>query len=303
MSPSLLFTLATCLLFSLCLAQDGTGLVTASQPVDVDKAQLASLVQHNFITLTNTNCGYAMFAWNLVEGFKRVGLRNVLIITEDDLSYNYLKKVIPVVHLTRATSNRSSSRTALLPAKYGSRAFMKLTRVRGKYIRAILKEGYYVLWNDVDAAPLKNLEPFLPRGYDVGVTDDSPRASYNSGNFCSCFVFYKPSALTLAFVDSWLMLLLQPSRSHDQADFNKALRIAREASGLSMFLFPVHLFPNGQYFDAQAKTALWCHANFRVGRSAKRDFLQAHKAWFIHDNTTDLAITCPAQPILAAGTN
>ena len=241
-------------------------------------SQLNKVAVKNLVIFTNINCGYSEFARNWAASLTNVGIRNFLIVVEDNASFAYLTHFFEGKHISRSPFiNAYSGESAV---DFGTEKL----HARVFYLKCILSHGYYALLCDSDIGFFKNPLPYLPFAYDIVITDnarDGP--SYLSHHFCSCFVFVNPNPTGVLFVDNWLLMLERGNPYHDQDPFNRAIQEMRRKNALVYLLLPNELFPNGDVGPMHENMTTWHHANYVIGHKDKKEMLKRKRAWFITD--------------------
>ena len=159
---------------------------------------------------------------------------------------------------------------------FNTEGFGRMVSVRPVYMHFFLNRGVHVIWEDVDSFPLDNLRKYWTRGADITAVDDSNTGNhYDSNNLCSCLIFSQATHVTLLFLEMWMSMMGDGVKKNQHA-FNNALKSAKSDHGLTLVILPRTMFPNGATFDSHNATSKWVHANYRVGKQKKIQFLIKH---------------------------
>lgn len=247
-------------------------------------ASLNEISARKEIIVTAANCGYLDMTLNWIEQLRSIGVSNFLVIAEDLPSYEYLLTVASRNTLPSSVFGRPFSRRSRKAAMFDSPDFDWCSRPY--YLRELIRQNFSAVWIDSDAALLRN--PFdVVQGHvdDVVIVDDEPHMrpikKYRH-YYCSCFVLVRPSRSAETLLSTWAYLC--GNRTQDQIPLNEALDLLEGA--VSWRTMPKGLYPSG--FDAERLTLTrkpgwespaWIHANWRVGNTAKEQFLSRFGLW------------------------
>ncbi len=157
-----------------------------------------------------------------------------------------------------------------------------------------------MVWFDADVFFFKNPLEHIPHLPEMWFGNDDPTANGEytdtSLSVCSCVMRILPSNFTITFLRHWIY---EQENSHkqenDQVVLNERVltHYARNEMPAVFKLWehplvmpedvirmlPAHLFPCGQIYEQFKETAIWAHANYRVGLADKVSFLTANHAW------------------------
>ena len=285
-----LLLLQALLLVSAANARDVARIL--SSPQTTLASRLTRLAAKRNIIITQASCGYLQFADNWVAHIQLVGLHNFLIIAEDQTAQFYLEDRYPghVVSAALLTNQPLSQRSEFF--EYATAGFSRLTCMRPTYLRAVLQQGFSVLWLDLDAAVLVNPFRLLPQVMDYVGVDDSERldSEQDSEQLCTCFLFLRPTLRVHQLLQMWVRRC-ENSSSNDQVEWNRVFS-AGERKVTDYYIMPQRVFPDGSVADRRTANVKdvepgtrslgqpgWLHANFRVGHGLKREFFLHRKAW------------------------
>ncbi|KAI8114353.1 hypothetical protein M9434_002479 [Picochlorum sp. BPE23] len=193
----------------------------------------------------------------------------VQILAEDCKSYKYLTNLgmQPCPPLNYPDDGKAKN--------FNTLGFKNLTSYRPIYLQYFLLHGISVLWLDSDIVPKLDLFGFIPPGVDMVLVDDkSNDCHYSSHGKCSCFIFMNPRNASLRFLSKWIEIM--PRHANDQPALNAALANLGHEDHLSLVMLPRYLFPNGRDYAKFLNSSAWIHANYRVGRKAKEEFLKIY---------------------------
>ena len=245
--------------------------------------QLAKVQIDGNIILTSVNCGYVEFAINFWNAYQKLGYSNVIVISSDCATYTALVSLIGYDHVAKPLFPPATR----VAQSFDSLDWGKIVTRRPVYMKYVLQAGYNVLWQDADSVPIKDvlqvLPPSLPMQFDVILTNDSLVG--HPEQLCSCFLYMMHNRTGSHWLlDRW-KLHVQGS-GHDQPALNHALEDALNVTeyGSAEFehmVLPQRMFPNGAQWDSYNHTAFWGHANFRVGKDAKLEFMKTRNLWSV----------------------
>lgn len=223
------------------------------------------------IVLTNLNWDYVELGFNLYNKTTTLGL-DIVLVAEDCNVYKCLSHAFGHSHiLPPLLGDRDAD-----AQNFNTEGFGRMVSVRPVYMHFFLNRGVHVIWEDLDSFPLDNLRKYWTRGADITAVDDSNTGNhYDSSNLCSCLIFSQATPATLFFLETWMSMMDSRAKTN-QGAFNNALKYAKSDHGLTLVILPRTLFPNGATLDANNATAKWVHANYRVGKQNKIEFLMRH---------------------------
>jgi len=290
------------------------------------------------IVVTNANCGFVDLAVNLFVSMERLGHSNLLVFAEDCSAYFSLASVLGPDHVARPLRrpmDLPSDETGNGPSQsheYKSAGFRVVTFVRPVYLAYLLHKGVSVLWQDADTVTLgQPLALHVPAWASLSVIDDADSVSEldldadRPRYFCSCLVFLRSCPQSIWLMNRWKSLLKHGRGvMEDQMLFNRALEdlgnplvfrggglpIAfngtseeedEKASKVSRWravILPSQNFPNGQHWDMHRTTAAWAHANYRMGKDSKIEFLKERGLWHLLHRVDDANTLHPLERCL-----
>jgi hypothetical protein len=151
---------------------------------------LRHAAQGNSVTVVTVSSGFTDFFLNLAKSMERVGVNNLFIIAEDFPCYQYLATKFPGrVALPSLRMMMSGMAGAAQQAgvdstgfSYASRQYNELVGRRPRYLLAILRLGFDVLYTDTDTVWLENPYNFFDLDSDLQIASDK------EGNHPGCAV-------------------------------------------------------------------------------------------------------------------
>jgi len=270
------------------------------------------------IIVTMATGGYAAFARSWARGLDAVNVSHFLVAALDDVALAELaplgEHVEPVYD--GAMDDEAPGRDE--PAAYGSGAFRALTQSKPALVLALLEAKLAVLYADADVAFLRDPWPHLTSYESCAVAlqpnrrdehdvlgaiveldrrpgNPRPRQRYYGDVGCSGLAYFPSGRAARRLAAFWTAAASDDSCGGDQAAFESALAVlAYAAEHVDVRALPLLLFPNGMALrtvhGAPAPEALVkfgvpsevvaFHANYVVGASQKRAWLESLGLWF-----------------------
>ncbi|BDA50156.1 probable UDP-D-xylose:L-fucose alpha-1,3-D-xylosyltransferase [Coccomyxa sp. Obi] len=266
--------------------------------------KVAAVAVDNKVILTQTSCGYLEFAVNWITHMEALGIKNWLTIAEDETAMRFLEERYPghAIPASAFTNEALSDGNALY--EWGSAAFTKVACARPTYLQLVLDLGYEVLWSDMDAVWLKDFFHLAPQGLDyVGVDDSEVENEQETHNACTGLMYFRPTVRAQQLLSDWHAMCMELNQNN-QGAFNRVFSGAGQHRHLDYYIMPKSLYPHGalvelvDYKPSQGAAGgldpAWLHANYRVGHTAKREFLRDRMVWRADEFIKNYAIpTCP----------
>ncbi|XP_072032610.1 uncharacterized protein [Amphiura filiformis] len=222
------------------------------------------------VILTSTNAAFLDFTDNWLASIRRIGPHpNITIVAEDNATYEHLMKV-PDVHVIRPDQSSSASDKLV----FNTPEYKKFVNKRAQYILDILKEGYDVLFSDVDTFWAADPFPYFEEDFDIFAQLDlgppHPRM------LCAGFVYYKSTRLSIKFVKLWIKKMNSYNNTRpDQGVLNKLIK-KRSVPLLKVKVLDPDKFLSGHfYFDEEWRTKnpqvkpVMLHNNWIIGHDVK----------------------------------
>ena len=270
------------------------------------------------IIVTMATGGYAAFARSWARGLDAVNVSHFLIAALDDVARAALAPlgghVVPVYD--EAMDDDAPGRDE--PAAYGSGAFRALTQIKPALVLALLEADLKVLYADADVAFFRDPWPHLTSYESCAVAlqpnrhDESdvlgaiveldrrpgnprPRQRYYGDVGCSGLAYFPSGRAARRLAAFWTAAAAAASCGGDQAALESALAfLAYAAEDVDVRALPLALWPNGMALrtlhGAPAPEAgtpfgvppgvVAFHANYVVGASQKRAWLESLGLWF-----------------------
>jgi hypothetical protein len=269
------------------------------------------------IILTMATGGYAAFARSWARGLDLVNVPQYLVAALDDVALAALAPLgVHIVPVYDAMDDDAPGRDQ--PAAYGSGAFRALTQVKPALVVALLEADLKVLYADADVAFLRDPWPHLTsyescavalqpnrhdendvlgavRELDVRPGNPRPGKRYYGDVGCSGLAYFPSGRAARRLAAFWEAAASAESCGGDQAALESALAsMAYAAEHVDVRALPLSTFPNGMSLrtvhGAPAPEALISfevpsevvafHANYVVGASQKRAWLESLGLWF-----------------------
>jgi hypothetical protein len=270
------------------------------------------------IILTMATGGYAAFARSWARGLDLINVSHFLVAALDDVALTALKPlgehVVPVYEegLQMDAPGRDE------PAAYGSGAFRALTQIKPALVLALLEADLSVLYADADVAFLRDPWPHLT-SYDrcavvlqpnrrdeadvLGAIveldrrpgNPRPRERYYGDVGCSGLAYFPSGRAARRLAAAWAAAASDETCGGDQAALESALAfLAYADEGVNVRALSLALFPNGMAlrtlhgapapearvnFGVPSEVVAF-HANYVVGASQKRAWLESLGLWF-----------------------
>ncbi|CAM9904550.1 unnamed protein product [Scytosiphon promiscuus] len=245
------------------------------------------------VVVTSVNCGYLDMAVNFLLSVRRVGGNvKVLFVAMDEASYDFLDDLSPgcAVLFPQKSSKR---RHAVKAGQWGDAIFKHETVVRPDILMSVMRQGYRVLWTDVDIVWLGNPLPLLPDTQkNVTTAEVMLQIDGKPINKCTCFMYLDSTPNAMRLLDLWKREIVSTAVSQNQMAFQKPL-VHMEAAGLKLKLLPDEVMPPGfkifddtfmkdNYQRYQGKL-LMVHNNWIIGHDAKRSRFRKSGLWEVED--------------------
>jgi rhamnogalacturonan II specific xylosyltransferase len=249
--------------------------------------------------MTQASCPYLDFAENWILHVEHLGVRNYLVLVDDDVAFQYLDKKFPG-HVVHPSATSKVSRHGPKPLMhYDSPDFNNLMCERLGIQQRVLDMGYSFLWTDMDTAWFEDVTKIIPRGLDFVGTGDRFRFDNSleeENKICGCMTFWSPTAAAKQALQDWKQNCFD-SGVDDQRTLQEMWASGELKSKVSWYIMPWQLFPSGALVDQVSQSIDFSrkdakveplpflpaviHANYRVGSKAKRKFFQDRSAWMI----------------------
>jgi hypothetical protein len=264
----------------------------------VHSAGANSGVGESWVVLLSVNDGYFDFFLNWLKFYEKLDLNlNIVVIAEDERVRSRLLRLLaqksndkPLFKLDWGNL-KGKKKKAL---EYDTEQYKELVSLRPTYILQKLREGYNVIYSDVDTVWRSSPLPFLPGGryasgklakVDLAILVDDDEHIGLSPYYCTGFMAVRPNKRTIRFMSDWEARLLQEPQLN-QPVFNKVLH-DRKTNVVHQPL-PKDKFPSGfQYFNKytarQIESAVVVHNNYIEGHDAKKErFIEFH-LWLLDE--------------------
>lgn len=271
--------------------------------------------QNGTIVLVGFTGGYSDMLLNMMCRWKELGVANYAIIAFDMPGVVFCwERSLPCFYpspeppesATTSSHFSSPSEKAAAVHEWNSDGFRHVTKLKSQQVLRILKQGYNVLWTDVDifwkANPMPDLLRLLAKdNYDIVIQSDAVVEKEASAWINSGFYYVKQSEHT---VRAFQEIVKEATAAHDQSEqpsFNRVLCqrpldsnncINDDISVLT------HVLDRWKYahgavpilsknlVDADNGVAIM-HCNYRVGFEEKKKCFNAGNMWLLNgkDNT------------------
>eukprot|EP00958_Prasinococcus_capsulatus_P016493 scaffold1827_cov421-Prasinococcus_capsulatus_cf.AAC.7 len=273
----------------------------------------------NLIILIGGSAGYFTSTMHLVCNLRRLGIANFVVAAFDEEMYlQGFRQGLPIyLEMEQVTENRTEAHQD--SAKYGSKAFRKITKVKSRAVLRVLRKGYDVLWSDTDIAWFKDPIPHLQRfKANIVVQSNAPDGDSPNGarRINSGFYLVKSSPDSIAAMED-VVSHASKSPLSEQPSFYDVLccadrrapheRPGKCVQGDSMCVYTVrsgatvnvqfldrNKFPNGvtrRFWEGSSlgadngklahKYGLYIiHNNWIEGNDAKKARQQRHNLWY-----------------------
>eukprot|EP00929_Paragymnodinium_shiwhaense_P076673 TRINITY_DN39462_c0_g1_i1.p1 TRINITY_DN39462_c0_g1~~TRINITY_DN39462_c0_g1_i1.p1 ORF type:complete len:367 (+),score=74.69 TRINITY_DN39462_c0_g1_i1:115-1215(+) len=185
---------------------------------------------------------------------------------------------------------------------YGTDGFATLVNRRAKRMARFLQNDCAVLYVDVDTVWLKNpfddidaagsFDLYLAEDLDAsGVSRQHSCLPDDKPNFCTCFIYARPTKNALDLVSTWMIASARngDSKALAQPQFNSAL--CERRGKIDYHVLPRQRYPSGGSMKSHLEKQellgtsgpAVVHANYRIGHAAKLDFLKQNGLWALGD--------------------
>ena len=270
------------------------------------------------IILTMATGGYVDFARSWARGLDLINVSHYLVAALDDVALAELSMlgdhVVPVYD--EAMADDAPGRDE--PAAYGSGAFRALTQIKPALVLALLEADLSVLYADADVAFLRDPWPHLASYENCAVVlqpnrrDEAdvlgaiveldrlpqnplPYKRYYGDVGCSGLAYFPSTSNARRLAAFWAAAASAETCGGDQAALEAALAfLAYAADDVHVRALPLSLWPNGMAlrtlhgapapearvnFGVPSEVVAF-HANYVVGASQKRAWLESLGLWF-----------------------
>ena len=241
-----------------------------------------STAVRKLVLLTTTNAAFLDFTDNWLESIRRVGpLPFTVIVREDDVAFDHLIN-LPDTHVLR-TGNISTTKCLL----HGTPKYKVLVNKRAKYILDLLKDGYDVVFNDVDSVWLQDPLPYLDNDYDLCAQLDQ---YWKPKYICAGFMYYKSCNNTIQLVEKLIdMMKNHKDAIPDNTLLNTIIR-KRMIKNLKLKHFDANKFLSGMYYfddnwrrkHTQVLDPVMIHNTFAFGHDSKVERFQRLGLWYVN---------------------
>lgn len=231
----------------------------------------------NFVTLTND--GYLDYTLNCLESLKRVGFKQSLhCYCLGEEAYNTLKK-----KGHRVTSLPIETEEDVNFQRFNRDYWYGIVKRKFDIIYSELKSGKPVFYVDSDIVFLhKHFMLFCVNNIgrsDILMANDGQSESIR-GNLCTGFMLIKSNPATLSLFDP------ETVKKEVKPGFNDQGYINKSKHGLDYKALPLHLYPNGRFFQenqanyAKAIQPFMVHFNWLIGHK-KKEIMKKFGHWYI----------------------
>ena len=262
--------------------------------------------------------GYVDFARSWARGLDAVNVSHFLVAALDDVALTELKPLGVHVEPVYEGAMADDAPGRDEPAAYGSGAFRALTQIKPALVLALLEAQLSVLYADADVAFLRDPWPHLTSYESCAVAlqpnrrdehdvlgaiveldrrpgNPRPRQRYYGDVGCSGLAYFPSGRAARRLAAFWAAAAAAASCGGDQAALESALAfLAYADDDVNVRALPLALWPNGMalrtLYDAPAPEArvnfgvpsevVAFHANYVVGASQKRAWLESLGLWF-----------------------
>ncbi|CAN0317802.1 unnamed protein product [Pylaiella littoralis] len=216
----------------------------------------------------------------------------VLVVAMDEVSFDFLDALTPG-SIAMYPQKSSERQHAVKAGQWGDDIFKHEALVRPDILLSILRQGYKLLWTDVDMVWLRNPLPLLPDtranaiAAEVMVQQDG-----KAKNKCTCFMFLDCTPLAINLIDLWKREIVETKVAQNQVAFSKPL-VQMVDAGLRMEILPDEVMPPGSNifddgfmkanYDRYHNKLRVVHNNWIIGHDAKRDRFRQADLWRVDD--------------------
>ncbi len=256
--------------------------------INIDKNYITECLFENNKTLfiTITNIGYIEYTLNLLKSLHKLLLdKKIYIFCLDEVSYNRLSFLGYKTHLIKTDLSSYYSIT--------DNEFDKIGYIKMLLIYKIIELGYNCLYTDGDIYfkqnPLEYIETLKDIDGDAWIQNDTLQDN-NYGNVCTGYMYIRSNDITKKYFNCESSDIIKIYKSidlppyYDQGYFNKCIKMY-----LNLHLFPLDLFPNGNYFytnNNKIYNNIMVHFNWVVGHK-KKEIMKQYNMWLLIDNEED----------------
>ena len=241
--------------------------------------------------LTMANAGYLELTENLIANFQQsYMLRHDLIVECLDTETNAILSVCNHSNINLMNSLSCSSHPQFYD--YNSEGFRRIVSLKFPLLCLHLRRGQGHLWfTDSDIAYLRDPEPCVTKDWDVITqTDEQSEEAYYGTNQCTGSMLVNSNSKSLAFFESIRDFHAQHPDLNDQEAFgaflvSKKIVDVRNLETCKFNILNPTLFPSGYKAFWSGVTldpqTVAVHANFLIGKDAKRAALIRCGGWFL----------------------
>lgn len=233
-----------------------------------------------FITLTNT--GYIDYTFNMLKSLENNDNidKQIVIFCLDEESYNtFLTKGYNCILIKTQLSNFYG---------FWDNGFDKICYIKFLIIYKVIKLGYNCFYTDGDTFYMKNPINYIKNtkniDADCWIQNDTLQEN-NYGNVCAGFMYVISNDITKQYFECESEESIKKYKDsgleapYDQSYFNKYIK-----SYINLQLFPLNLFPNGNYFYRNSNiiknNLIMVHFNWVVGHD-KKDKMKTYNMWLL----------------------
>lgn len=157
----------------------------------------------------------------------------------------------------------------------GTQKYKRLMSRRPHAIRKLLEKGSAVLLVDLDTVWAKN--PF-DRLAEAGTHDLYLTKDDTFGNYCGCFLYFRPTEAAVEVVKHWEGSLKNSDAPGNQHGLNQVLHKTKK-NQLDLKVLNWGDFPPGNQADKHPEATIY-HANWMIGADHKVSFFKLRNMWY-----------------------
>jgi hypothetical protein len=232
------------------------------------------------IMFTVTNTGYLDYTRNMLQSLKKFNIdKKMLIVCLDENSNKYFKEHDYFTLLINVNLNEF--------AHIGTESFSRCCYIKLMIFYKIIMMNYNVFYIDGDIFfmknPIEELIKLKEESDDLWIQNDSLEDN-NYSNVCAGFLYIKSNDITKKYFNI--------NTSECINNYNECKKHNNDQTYINIFikpylntkLFPLNLFPNGQYFynySEQIKDSIvMVHFNWVVG-NMKKENMKQYNMWLL----------------------
>ena len=195
------------------------------------------------VVLSTTNAAFIDFTENWLASMRRIGpLPYIIIIAEDATTYHHLANISDI-HVARAP-NYSTNKSL----RYGTREYTKFVNKRAQYILELLRQGFDVLFADVDMVWMQDPFPYIKKDLDnfdlCGQLDVRNVMAISTG-----FAYYKSNTTTIQLVEIWIETMSRRPTQDDNPILIELIRQGKVKDLKVTYLDPFEFLGGAEYFN------------------------------------------------------